>query len=121
MSNLKVLLVDDEEELVTTLVERLQWRGLQATAVTSGPAAMERLRQEHFDVAVIDLKMPGIDGLELRDLISQEFPTVRVFLATGHGRDSTNTEALPENEQEILLKPFSIDTLINLITRNQSE
>lgn len=117
MSYPKVLLVDDEEELVTTLVERLHWRGLQATGVTSGPAALAKLREEQYDVVVIDLKMPGMDGLELRDLILREFPDIRVLLATGHGRESAGSEPAPSEAQEVLLKPFSIDVLIDRLNQ----
>jgi two-component system OmpR family response regulator len=117
MSDLRVLLVDDEEELVTTLVERLRWRGLQATAVTNGPAALELLRKERYDVVVIDMKMPGMNGLVLRDLIQRDFPAVRVLLATGHGRDSDGDDMDMPQEQDVLLKPFSIDVLIDRINR----
>ena len=117
MKDVKVLIVDDEEELVTTLVERLQWRGLQATAALSGPAALEKLREERYDVAVIDLKMPGMDGLTLRDLILREFPDVRVLLATGHGRESEGDEPGLTGAQDVLLKPFSIDVLIDRLNQ----
>lgn len=121
MTKPRLLLVDDEEELVTTLMERLQWRGLEAVATTSGPDALERLRAEPFDVAVIDLKMPGIDGLDLRDRIHREFPGVRVILVTGHGRDASNPEGHAEGDQEILLKPFDLDVLIDMITPERGE
>jgi CheY-like chemotaxis protein len=119
MPDLKVLIVDDEEELVTTMVERLEFRGWQAAAATSGDEALAVLRRERFDVAVVDLKMPGMDGLSLRDTIAREYPDVLVLLATGHGRDEASEAALPDGGKEVLLKPFSIETLIDLIARKR--
>ncbi|MBU0741919.1 response regulator [bacterium] len=119
MAEYKILLVDDEEELVTTMVERLEFRGLAAAAATSGADALSQLRRERFDVVVIDLKMPGMDGLSLRDLIAVEFPGILVLMATGHGSDAASAAALPEGGEEVLLKPFSIEVLIDLIERKR--
>ena len=121
MAKTSLLLVDDEEEFVTTLVERLRWRGFRAEAAFSGPAALERLRQAPFDLAVVDLKMPGIDGLELRSLIEDEFPDVTVWLATGHGHDPSRQDEPDPSGQDILLKPFNIDVLIDRINQHETE
>ena len=118
MSDLRILLVDDEEELVTTMAERLEFRGLEAVAVLNGHDALERLARERFDAAVIDLKMPGMDGLSLRAAIRERYPDMVILMATGHGRDGAEGDrALPEDD-EILLKPFDLNTLIDRVTRH---
>lgn len=108
MNPLRVLLVDEEEEFVLTLVERLQLRGVTAKGVTSGKEAMELLQRERFDVVVADLKMPGIDGLEILKLVQQEFPQTKVILVTGHG----GQEEQEYGDLEIMMKPFDIDALV---------
>lgn len=112
-NNFKVLIVDDEEELVLTLVERLEFRGIAAKGVTKGSDALACLRKEDFDVVVVDLKMPGIDGLEIKEAVEREHPSTKVLLVTGHGAED------PEQDLEIdahfLMKPFDLSTLMQKI------
>jgi DNA-binding NtrC family response regulator len=115
MGKYRVLLVDDEEELVTTLVERLEFRGIEAEATTSGHEALELLGRKSFQVAVIDLKMPGLSGLEVLEVIRRRYPEMKVLLTTGHGSTGEPDEAMPQNAFDILLKPFNIDALIERI------
>ena len=115
MSSIRVLLVDDEEELVTTLQERLSLRGIVAKAVTSGHEALELMAAQSFDVVVADLKMPGLGGLEVIDTIARVYPGVRVLLVTGHGADLSELDTVTERGCEVLLKPFDIDTLLKRI------
>lgn len=112
MGKYRVLLVDDEEELVTTLVERLEFRGIEAEAATSGHEALELLGRKSFQVAVIDLKMPGLSGLEVLEVIRRKYPEMKVLLTTGHGSTGEPDEAMPQDAFDILLKPFNIDALI---------
>jgi CheY-like chemotaxis protein len=112
MATFRILLVDDEEELVTTLVDRLEFRGIEAEAVTSGSAALARLREKRFDAVVADLKMPGMSGTEVLDRIRLEHPDVRVLLITGHGSGQEEAPEILDGTYGILLKPFSIDALI---------
>lgn len=118
MSDLRILLVDDEEELVTTMAERLEFRGLEAVAVLNGHDALDRLARERFDAAVIDLKMPGMDGLSLRAAIRDRYPDMVILMATGHGRDGTESGTTAPDDDEILLKPFDLDTLIERLNRH---
>ena len=87
MPGLKILLIDDEEELVSTLQERLRMRNMEAEIATDGHSALERMRNEAFDVVVVDMKMPGLDGLDVRDTIHRLYPQVNVLLVTGHGAE----------------------------------
>lgn len=115
MSAFRVLLVDDEEELVATIQERLEIRGIVAEAVTTGHDALERIQQTTFDVVVVDLKMPGLDGTEIIDVIRARRPEIRVLLITGHGSGHGELEELVDRGYRVLLKPFKIEQLIEMI------
>lgn len=115
MSNPRVLLLDDEEELVQTLVERLELRNIDAKAATDGHAALEMISHEHFDVVVADLKMPGLGGLEVIEILRDRYPDVKILVITGHGRVEEERDLTISGVHEILMKPFSIDTLVTAI------
>jgi DNA-binding NtrC family response regulator len=111
----KVLIIDDEEELVTTLLERLQMRGLPAEGVLNGKDGLRRLTEGGFDVVVLDLMIPGFSGQQVLQAIREKFPAVRVLLITGHGADPESEAQLPPGAWDILLKPFRIETMIEKI------
>ncbi|MBZ0263420.1 response regulator [bacterium] len=116
MKTPKILLIDDEEELVTTLVERLEIRGMEAEAVTNGHEGLERMHHGEFDVVVADLKMPGLSGLETIDILREKYPQVKIILITGHGRGSDEElDQKLEGVDNILMKPFDINTLVEKI------
>lgn len=121
MSSIRVLLVDDEEELVATIQERLEFRGILAEAVTTGHEALERVQQSRFDVVVVDLKMPGLDGSEVVDVIRARQPEIRIILITGHGLGPGELEELTNRGFSILIKPFRIDRLIEMIGKTASD
>ncbi|MBW2525398.1 MAG: response regulator [Deltaproteobacteria bacterium] len=109
---MRVLLVDDELELVSTMAERLELRDFDVTAVTSGEEALERLAKATYDVAVVDVKMPTMSGEVLLAFIQRDYPKLPVILLTGHaGTD----EALEEAQLQAcatLFKPINIEELI---------
>jgi CheY-like chemotaxis protein len=111
----KILIVDDEVELVTTLVERLEWRGYSAEGVTDGHDALHRLAGGGFDIIVVDLKMPGLSGLDVVDATRRRFPHVAVLLITGHGADTDEGQEVLPAADEVLLKPFKLDVLIEKV------
>jgi DNA-binding NtrC family response regulator len=115
MSGIRVLLVDDEEELVATLQERLEMRGIVAEAVTTGHEALERIQQSAFDVVVVDLKMPGLAGTDVVEVVRERAPQTRVLLITGHGSRQDELEELSRRGYRILLKPFPLNRLIEMI------
>jgi DNA-binding NtrC family response regulator len=115
MSDIRVLLVDDEEELVATIRERLEMRGISAEAVTTGHDALERIEQAAFDVVVVDLKMPGLGGGETVEVLHARRPEIQVLLITGHGSGHGELDALADRGYPILLKPFQIDHLVEMI------
>src|SRR4030066_521736 len=85
MVPLRVLLIDDEEELVVTLAERMMLRGIEVEGVTRGADAIGRVQEKKFDVVVLDMKMPGIGGLEVMKRIRREQPGIKFLLMTGRG------------------------------------
>ncbi len=115
MEPLRVLIVDDEQELVSTLVERLDIRGIDAEGVGNGTAGLEKIRDHDYDVVLLDLKMPGMDGLEVIRRMHQDKPDLKIILLTGHC-DAENTEKGKQaGAYDCLVKPVGIDTLLILI------
>ncbi len=115
MAELRALLIDDEEELVTTLVERLDYRGVAAEYALSGPEALEKLKSSTFDVVVLDLKLPGMSGLDVLRMINHDYPRLPVLLITGHGAPTDNSDTIPEGAYDFLPKPISLDRLLQKI------
>jgi DNA-binding response OmpR family regulator len=111
MTPVHVLVVDDEDELVSALAERLTLRGFSARGATSGTAALAWLAAEPFDVVVVDVKMPGLGGLDLVRSIKARRPALPVVLLTGHtsAQDAATGTAL--GVSAYLLKPVDIDEL----------
>jgi DNA-binding NtrC family response regulator len=116
-----VLLVDDEEELVTTLEERLEIRGMTAESATTGEKALQMVEETHYDVVVVDLKMPGLDGTKIVDRIRKRRPHTRVVLITGHGSSRGELDEVGDRDYPILLKPFPIQRLVELIQELTSD
>ncbi|MGD8439982.1 MAG: response regulator [Holophagae bacterium] len=113
----KVLLVDDEEEFVETLAERMRTRGMDVATTTSGTDALDRVDAEDFDVVVLDLKMPGIDGLEALKRIKRRRPDIQVVLLTGYATVEKGVEAIKEGALEFLEKPIDLASLTEAIHR----
>jgi DNA-binding response OmpR family regulator len=112
MDPLRVLLVDDEEELVFTIAERLRIRGIEAEAVVRGDQALERVVAAAFDVVLLDLKMPGMGGLEVLRRIKEHRPSLPVILITGHGSTSETPEQLPPGAADYVMKPINLEDLV---------
>ena len=113
--SIRVLIVDDEEDFATALVERLRRRGFMADAVFSGEAALERLSCHAYDVAVLDLKMSGIDGLgTLREIKRFGF-AVAVVVLTGHATVASGIEGMQIGAADFLQKPVDLETLCTSI------
>jgi DNA-binding NtrC family response regulator len=115
MDNLRVLFVDDEEELVSTVVERLQLRKIDARGALSGAEALRLIEEQVFDVVVLDVKMPGLGGLEVIKRIKQERPDLVVIFLTGHGSKDSAEESLRMGAFACLMKPIDIEALIKIL------
>jgi len=109
---LRVLLVDDEEDLVFTMEERLKIRGFDAEGFVSGESALERFKEKEFDVVVIDVKMPGLGGLEAMRKMKAIRPDVAVIFFTGHGSQENGEEGMREGAFDYLMKPVNLEDLI---------
>lgn len=113
MSEFKVLLIDDEEELVDALVERLGYRDIDAQYALDGHSAIKKMREGGFDVVVLDVKLPGMSGHEVLRRLKQSYPDVPVLLITGHGTPAGEIEPLPDGAFDYLIKPVQLDVLID--------
>jgi len=107
----KILLVDDEKEFVHTLSERLQTRNLDSAVVYDGEEALAFIESEEPEVMVLDLKMPGIDGIEVLRRVKRTHPNVEVIILTGHGSDKEKQIAADLGAYAYLQKPIDIDLL----------
>ena len=112
MEKIKVLLVDDEEEFVTTLAERLELRGFKAQIATNGETALHLIETDPPHVVVLDVMMPGMGGLEVLQRIKERNPQIPVILLTGHGDTKEGREGMRLGAFDYLMKPLSIDDLI---------
>ena len=112
---IKVLLVDDEEEFVKTLSERLQMRDVDSETVFDGEQAIEFVSEQQPDVLVLDLKMPGIHGIDVLRWIKSHHPSIQVIILTGHGTESDEEKARELGAFDYLKKPVETDSLVKKI------
>ena len=112
MKNMKVLLVDDEEEFVKALAERLKMRDLRSDTVLDGEEALSFVEDQEPDVMVLDLKMPGIDGMEVLRQVRRAYPKIQVIILTGHGTEKHEEEAKRLGAFDYLEKPVNLDVLV---------
>ena len=112
MEIIRLLLVDDEEDFRTTLAGRLKRRNMDVTDVGSGKEAIELVREKSFDVAVIDIKMPGMDGIETLRQIKKIAPLVEVILLTGHASVEAGIEGMKSGAYDYVIKPCNVNDLL---------
>jgi DNA-binding NtrC family response regulator len=113
--NTSVLLVDDEVPFVETMAKRLAKRDLSVETAFSGKEALEKLGNDgpsRTDVVILDVKMPGMDGLETLAAIKKEHPNVEVIMLTGHATVENAIEGMKGGAYDYLMKPCEIDLLI---------
>ena len=109
---IRVLLVDDEESFVETLSKRLTLRRLDVSTAASAEEALAVLDHEAIDVVVLDVRMPGVGGIEATRMIRKAHPSVEVILLTGHASLEASMEGMTMGAFDYLLKPVSIDELV---------
>ena len=112
---IKVLLVDDEKEFIDALAQRLEMRGFETMIAYSGTAAIEKISAEDVDVIVLDIKMPGMEGIEALEKIKAIRPGVEVVMLTAHGSLSEAMVAMKKDAHDFIMKPASIDVIIDKI------
>ena len=109
---MKVLLVDDEEELVVTLAERLSIRDIDADWALSGEDALRMAAAKRYDLAVLDMKMPKMNGLQLKVELQKQWPEMRFIFLTGHGSEEDFEAGASEaGDEYYLIKPANIQEL----------
>lgn len=117
MQHFTILIVDDEEDFVETLVSRLKKRNVDAIGVRSGEEAIEYIKKKEFHIVVMDIKMPGgIDGIEAMRLIKKEHPQTEIILLTGHASIETSIEGMKFGAFDYILKPVKLEDLLKKIT-----
>ena len=112
MEKIKMMLVDDEERFLTTTEKLLTKKGYDVFTATSGAEALEKLRTELIHVIILDVKMPGMDGLTCLRQIKSLFPMVEVIMLTGHATAESAVEGLKSGATDYLIKPTDLDDLI---------
>ncbi|MBN1372941.1 MAG: response regulator transcription factor [Anaerolineaceae bacterium] len=121
----RVLIVDDEDIARISLAEILRLEGYTIKAVESGEAAVETLRKEPFDVMVLDLKMPGMSGIDVLEAIDEEAGEMKVIVLTAHGSMDTAIQAIRYRVHDYLLKPVMPENIVrcieNAVTRTEEE
>lgn len=115
MEGLRVLIVDDEDELVSALEERLNLRGFDAKGLTTGDEALAYLENTPCDVVLLDVKMPGIGGLEVIKRIKEQRPKLEVILLSGHGAAQDVKRGMDLGAFDYLMKPVDIDVLVRTL------
>jgi len=116
MTYFNILLVDDEEDFLETLTKRLEKRGIDVKGVRSGEEALEALKENPFDVIILDIKMPGgMDGIEALREIKKIQPLSEVILLTGHASVETSIEGMKLGAFDYLLKPIKLEDLLKKV------
>jgi DNA-binding NtrC family response regulator len=112
MDGFNVLLVDDESEFLDTLVKRIKKRNVNAHGVASGEEALAFLNQQPVDVVVLDVRMPGMDGIQALREIKQRYPLIEVIMLTGHASLEVAIEGMELGAFDYMMKPIEIDELL---------
>ena len=112
----KLLLVDDEVGYLDVLAKRLTHRGFKVTTASSGAEAIRALRKWEFDLAVVDLKMEDMDGIEVLKVLKKMDPALQVIILTGHGSERAARDGIAHGAFDYLIKPIGLDPLIARIS-----
>jgi DNA-binding NtrC family response regulator len=111
----RLLLVDDEQGFVNVLAKRIAKRHIEVRMACSGFEAIQILREERFDVALLDLKMEDMDGIEVLKIFKKMAPKLEVIMLTGHGSEIAAREGMECGAMDYLIKPCDFDVLIDKI------
>ena len=112
MNTFNVLFVDDEVDFLETLMKRMRKRLVNVSGVRSGQEALDFLDRNQIDVVVLDVRMPGMDGIEALRAIKQRHPLVEVIMLTGHASLEVAKEGMELGAFDYLMKPVNIDELL---------
>jgi len=113
----RILIVDDEEDFVDTIVRRLKSKGYDALGVFRGKDALKLIQEQDFDVCVLDVKMPGMDGIETLREMKKIKPLMEVIMLTGHGSVESGIKGLELGAYNYVMKPVPFSDLLQLMTQ----
>jgi DNA-binding NtrC family response regulator len=116
----KILLVDDEKDFLDVMSERIEARGMEVTTAESAVNALKQVESGGFDAIILDLMMPGMDGLETLKAIKKKNPDLQVILLTGHATIEKGIEAMKMGAMDFLEKPADLDKLTEIIKKAQA-
>lgn len=114
---IKLLLVDDEKEYVNVLSNRLSKRNIDVTKAFSGLEAIQALRKKDFHVAILDLKMEGLNGIEVLKIFKKMLPEMAVIMLTGHGSEEAAREGIEFGAHDYLTKPCELEEMLAKIRK----
>ena len=114
-AKIRLLLVDDEVGYLEVLSKRLGKRDLVVTTASTGQQAIQTLRNNDFDVAVVDLKMTDMDGIEVLTIFKKMDPDLAVIILTGHGSEQAAREGIEKGAFDYLTKPCGLENLLDII------
>lgn len=117
----KVLLVDDEEDFLSIMSERMKAQGMDVSTATSAKEAIELAETESFDAIILDLQMPGMDGLEALKVFKANKPELQVILLTGHATVEKSVKAMKLGAMDLVEKPADLKALIEKIKNAQAK
>ena len=112
---IRLLIVDDEIKFLESIAKRLELRGLEVTTATSGREAVQIAGTQKFDLALLDLKMPGMDGKQVLEILKREHKFLEVVILTGHGSVDSAVECTKLGAFSYLPKPYELDDLIEVL------
>ncbi|HBN26181.1 MAG TPA: two-component system response regulator [Desulfobacteraceae bacterium] len=112
MEVLKIMLVDDEERFLLTTKKLLSKKGYEVFTASSGAEALDNLKKQNIHVVILDVKMPGMDGMETLKEIKKHFPLVEVIMLTGHATVESAVDGLQSGATDYLMKPANIEELV---------
>lgn len=118
---IKLLIVDDEERFLESIAKRLQMRDFEVTTATRGAEAVEIAREEKFDLALLDLKMPGMDGKQVLQILKNEHKYLEVIILTGHGSMDSAVDCTKLGAFSYLPKPYELEKLLDTLRQAYEE
>jgi len=116
MKDFKVLVVDDEKDFLEMTIKRMQKKNIRCEGVESGEEAIEKIKGGKFDVVLLDVKMPGMDGVETLREIKQIKPLTEVVMLTGHASVESGIDGMKLGAFDYLMKPIELDLLLEKLS-----
>ena len=113
--NIRLLIADDEVKFLDSIAKRLELRGFEVTKASNGEAAIQAAREGKFDLALLDLKMPGMNGKEVLEILKSEHRYLEVIILTGHGSMDSAVECTKLGAFSYLPKPYELEKLLETL------